>query len=51
MKTTNITDFRDNLKKHLDSIINDRDILIIPRKKEGIVIMTLDLYNKLKNKQ
>ena len=48
MKTATFTDFRQNLKKYFDSVIDDSDAVIINREGgSGIVIMSLDEYNSL----
>ena len=48
MKTATITDFRQKLKKHLDEIQNDQDILILsgPKKKD-FVVLTLAQFNAM----
>jgi antitoxin YefM len=49
MLTTTLSDFRQNIKKYLDSVITDFETLIINRGKDsGVVIMSLDEYNSLK---
>jgi antitoxin YefM len=48
MLTTTLSDFRQNIKKYLDSVITDFETLIINRGKDsGVVIMSLDEYNSL----
>jgi len=48
MLTANISDFRKNIKKYLDSVTDDFETLIINRGKEsGVVIISLDEYNSL----
>jgi antitoxin YefM len=48
MQTTNISDFRSNIKKYLDSVAENFDTLIINRGKgSGVVIMSLEEYNSL----
>lgn len=48
MLTTSISDFRKNIKKYLDNVINDFETLIINRGKDnGVVIISLDEYNSL----
>ena len=49
MRTANYTDLRSNLKNYLDSVIEDSETVIINRgSKAGIVLMSLDEYNSLK---
>ncbi len=48
MLTTTISDFRKDIKRYLDSVVKDFEILIINRGKDsGVVIMSLDEYNSL----
>jgi antitoxin YefM len=49
MLVTSISDFRKDIKRYLDSIIENFDTLIINRgKDEGVVIMSLKEYNSLR---
>ena len=49
MLTTTISDFRKDIKKHLDRVTENFETLIINRGKDtGVVIMSLDEYNSLK---
>lgn len=48
MLTTTISDFRKDIKKYFDSVIDNFETLIINRGKDkGVVIMSLDEYNSL----
>jgi len=48
MLTTNISNFRKNIKRYLDSVTQNFETLIINRGKDnGVVIMSLDEYNSL----
>lgn len=48
MITTNISDFRKDIKSYLDKVVQNFETLIINRgKDEGIVVMSLDEYNSL----
>jgi antitoxin YefM len=48
MLTTNISDFRKDIKQFLDRVTDDLETLIINRGKDiGVVIMSLDEYNSL----
>lgn len=52
MLTTSISDFRKDIKSYLDKVTNNFETLIINRGKDsGIVIMSLDEYNSLKETQ
>ena len=49
METVNYTDFRANLKKWFDKVINDVSDVIIKRKGgKDLVLISLDEYNSLK---
>lgn len=49
MLTTSISDFRKDIKRYLDNIVENFETLIINRGKDnGVVIMSLDEYNSLK---
>lgn len=48
MLTTNISDFRKDIKKYLDSVTENYETLIINRGKDsGVVIISLEEYNSL----
>lgn len=48
MKTATVSDFRANLKEHLESIKNDQDILIISAsKKSDFVVLTLEQFESM----
>lgn len=49
MRALTVSAFRKNLKKHLDAVVDDREIIIIPRDNgdgdgEGVVVMPLSQY-------
>ncbi len=49
MLTTSISDFRKDIKRYLDNIVENFETLIINRGKDnGVVIMSLEEYNSLK---
>lgn len=49
MKVVNYTDLRINLKKWLDSVVNDVEELIIKRKdNKDLIVISLEEYNSLK---
>lgn len=49
MKVVNYTDLRLNLKKWMDLVVNDVEVLIIKRKdNKDLVLIPLDEYNSLK---
>jgi antitoxin YefM len=49
MKTANYTELRNNLKTYLDNVIIDSEPLIVSRQgNNGIVIISLDEYNAIK---
>jgi antitoxin YefM len=48
MITTTISDFRKDMKKYLDRVIDNFETLIINRGKDtGVVIISLEEYNSL----
>ncbi|MCX6269355.1 MAG: type II toxin-antitoxin system prevent-host-death family antitoxin [Bacteroidetes bacterium] len=48
MLTTNISDFRKDIKKYLDRVTENFETLIINRGKDsGVVIISLEEYNSL----
>lgn len=48
MKTTSFTDFRQNMKHHLEAIEKDQDILVLSGpKNKGFVVLTLDQYEAM----
>lgn len=49
MRTANYTDFRKNLKRYMDSVIEDSDAVIIPRPEgEGVVLISLKEFNAIR---
>ncbi len=52
MLTTTLSDFRKDIKKYLDKVNHSFETLIINRGKDtGVVIISLEEYNSLKNTQ
>lgn len=52
MLTTTISDFRKDIKKYFDNVIENFETLIINRGKDsGVVIISLDEYNSLRATQ
>jgi len=48
MLTTNISDFRKDIKRHLDRVTKNFETLIINRgKDDGVVVISLEEYNSL----
>jgi antitoxin YefM len=48
MLTTTISDFRKDIKRYLDNIVENFETLIINRGKDtGVVVMSIDEYNSL----
>ncbi|MCK4662854.1 MAG: type II toxin-antitoxin system prevent-host-death family antitoxin [Bacteroidales bacterium] len=46
MQTTNISDFRKDLRKYLDIVTDDYETLIINRSNnKAVILMSLDEYN------
>jgi len=52
MLTATLSDFRKDIKQHIDSVIENFETLIINRGKgKGIVVMSLEEYNSLLSTQ
>ncbi len=47
MLVANISDFRKDIKKYFDGVVNDFQTLIINRGKDTVVVMSLEEYNSL----
>lgn len=48
MTTTTATNFRANVKRYLDLVINDSQEVIISRGSDSAVLIPLDQYNSIK---
>ena len=48
MTTTTATNFRSNVKRYLDLVINDSQEVIISRGSESAVLIPLDQFNSIK---
>lgn len=51
MKAITVSNFRSKLKKHLDEVIENSEIIMIPRNNnedDAIVIMSIGEYNSMK---
>ena len=49
MRTANYSELRNNLKHHLDGVINDSEPLLVHRSgSESVVVISLDEYNSIK---
>lgn len=48
MKTTSVSDFRNNMKRYLDAVILDSDSVVINRGNTGAVLISLEEYNSIK---
>lgn len=48
MKTATVTDFRNNMKSHLEKVEDDQDILILKGAlNKDFVVLTLEQYNAM----
>jgi antitoxin YefM len=48
MKTATVSDFRQNLKEHLEAIESDQDFLLLSGpKKKGFVVLTLEQFESM----
>lgn len=48
MQTTNVSDFRTNMKRYLDAVIFDSENVVINRGNTGAVLISLEEYNSIK---
>lgn len=51
MKAITVSNFRANLKTHLDEVSENSDIIVIPRnnkESDAIVVMSISEYNSIK---
>ena len=51
MKAITVSNFRSNLRSHLDEVTNDSEIIVIPRNNneaDAIVVMSISEYNSIK---
>lgn len=47
MLAVNYTQFRENLKSHMDAVTEDFETLIVTRKTKNVVMISEDAYNNL----
>ena len=48
MTVVNFSEFRNNLKYNLDSVSNDKDVVVVSRSKDkNVVLLPLSEYNSL----
>ncbi|HEY8919522.1 MAG TPA: type II toxin-antitoxin system prevent-host-death family antitoxin [Chitinophaga sp.] len=49
MNVINFREFRNSLKKYLDSVTENHEVLIVPRAKDkSVVVISLEEYNSMK---
>ena len=51
MKAITVSNFRSNLRTHLDEVTNDSEIIVIPRNNneaDAVVVMSISEYNSIK---
>lgn len=48
MITTNISDFRANIKRYVEQVVNDGSSIIINRGKTAAVLISLEEYNSIR---
>lgn len=48
MKVTSISDFRENVRQYVDSVISNNGSLVINRGKTAAVLISLEEYNSIK---
>ena len=49
MQTTSVSDFRANIKRYLDAVIQNADSVVINRGNTGAVLISLDEYNSIRS--
>lgn len=48
MQVANYSEFRKNLKSHLDEVTNNHDLLIVHRQGgKSVVVMSIDIFNSV----
>lgn len=48
MIATNISDFRSNIRKYVDDVLNDGNTVLINRGNTAAVLISLDEYNSIR---
>jgi len=51
MKAITVSNFRSNLRAHLDEVTSDSEIIVIPRNNneaDAVVVMSISEYNSIK---
>ena len=49
MQTTSVSDFRANIKRYLDAVIQNADSVVINRGNTGAILISLDEYNSIRS--
>ena len=49
MQTTSVSDFRANIKRYLDAVIQNDDSVVINRGNTGAVLISLDEFNSIRS--
>ena len=50
MLVANVSELRKNLKKYIDSVSDDNEIVVVTSAGKSVVIISLDTYNEINNK-
>ena len=51
MLVANVSELRKNLKKYIDSVSNDNEIVVVTSAGKSVVIISLETYNEINNKE
>ena len=51
MLVANVSELRKNLKKYIDSVSDDNEIVVVTSAGKSVVIISLDKYNEINNKE
>ena len=50
MLVANVSELRKNLKKYIDTVSDDNEIVVVTSAGKSVVIISLDKYNEINNK-
>ena len=51
MLVANVSELRKNLKKYIDTVSDDNEIVVVTSAGKSVVIISLDNYNEINNKE
>ena len=50
MLVANVSELRKNLKRYIDSVSDDNEIVVVTSAGKSVVIISLDIYNEINKK-